>query len=172
MKPRTILLLAVLAWTAAITAVHAQSLEQQAERAAMADAATTLGGLALGASEASPLGLATLVLKYPLIAYAKTLPQPERDEWLATYSAMWNGAAWNNVCIIGAILTGGALAPMCPFVGIGYTMNSLNESAQRRELDAICENHRAYWKNPALQCNFTLPEREPVLASQIGRISE
>lgn len=130
------------------------TLQEQAEAAAAADGLTTLGGLALGAAEANPLGLISLIAKIPLLAHVKTLPQDEQAEWHATYSAIWGGAAANNLCIVGAILTGGVLAPLCPIVGIAWGMNKWNASAMERELWAICRAERAYWKNPQMTCDF------------------
>jgi hypothetical protein len=133
---------------------HAATLQDEAEKAALADTLTTLGGLALGAAEANPLGLVTLLAKVPMLAHVKTLPQDEQAEWHATYGAMWGGAAANNLCIVGAIVTGGALAPICPFVGVAWGMNKWNASAMERELWAICRQERAYWGNPEMTCDF------------------
>jgi hypothetical protein len=133
---------------------HAATLEEQAQSAAVADGLTTLGGLALGAAEANPLGLVTLLAKIPLLAHVKTLPLDEQAEWHATYGAMWGGAAANNLCIVGAILTAGALAPLCPMVGIAWGLNKWNASAMERELWAICRQERAYWGNPQMTCDF------------------
>jgi hypothetical protein len=133
---------------------HAASLQDQAETAAVADGLTTLGGIALGAAEANPIGLISLVIKAPLLAHVKTLPQDEQAEWHATYGAFWGGAAANNLCIVGAILTSGALAPLCPMVGMAWGMNKWSASAQERELWAICREERAYWKNPQMTCDF------------------
>jgi hypothetical protein len=122
---------------------HAATLEEQAETAAAADGITTLGGLALGAAEANPLGLVSLLAKVPMLAYVKTLPRDEQAEWHATYGAIWGGAAANNICIVGAILTGGVLAPLCPIMGMAWGMNQWNASAMERELWAICRQERA-----------------------------
>jgi len=134
--------------------MHAATLKVQAETAAVADGITTLGGLALGAAEANPIGLISLVAKAPLLDHVKTLPQDEQAEWHATYGAMWSGAAANNLCIVAAILTGGALAPVCPIVGMAHGMKKWNESAMERELWAICREERAYWGNPQMTCDF------------------
>jgi hypothetical protein len=136
-------------------AIHAATLQEDAEKAAIADGLTTLGGLALGAAEANPLGLVTLLAKAPMLARVKKLPQDEQAEWHATYSAMWGGAAANNLCIVGAILTGGALAPVCPVVGIAWGMKKWNASAMERELWAICRQERVYWGNPHMTCDFS-----------------
>ena len=134
--------------------IHAGTLQDEAEKAAIADGLTTLGGLALGAAEANPLGLVTLLAKIPLLAHVKTLPKDEQAEWHATYGAIWGGAAANNLCIIGAILTGGVLAPICPIVGVTWGINKWNASAMERELWAICRSERAYWGNPNMTCDF------------------
>jgi hypothetical protein len=134
--------------------IHAGTLQSEAERAAVLDSLSTMGGAALGAAEANPLGFASMLLKIPLLAHVKTLPQDEQAEWHATYGAIWGGAAANNICIVGAILTGGVLAPVCPFVGIAWGMNKWNASATERELWAICRAERAYWGNPNMTCDF------------------
>lgn len=131
-----------------------QTLQEKAEAAAIADGMSTLGGLALGAAEANPFGLVTIVAKIPLLAYVKTLPQEEQAEWHATYGAMWGGAAANNLCILGAILTAGAFAPICPIVGLAWGMSEWKASAMERELWEICRQERAYWKNPKMTCDF------------------
>ena len=136
-------------------AIHAATLQDEAERAAVADGLTTLGGVALGAAEANPFGLVTLLAKIPLLAHVKKLPQDEQAEWHATYGAVWGGAAVNNMCIMGAILTGGLLAPICPFVGFAWGINKWNASAMERELWAICRQERAYWGNPQMTCDFS-----------------
>jgi len=132
----------------------AETLQDQAERSAAADALTTMGGVALGATEANPLGILTLLAKVPLLAHVKTLPQDEQAEWHATYGAIWGGAAANNLCIIGAILTGGALAVLCPVAGVAWGFKVWNASAMERELWSICRQERAYWNNPQMTCNF------------------
>jgi hypothetical protein len=114
--PKTLLLVLSLG----LPPAHAATLQEQAEAAAAADGITTLGGLALGAAEANPLGLVSLLAKVPMLAYVKTLPRDEQAEWHATYGAIWGGAAANNLCIAGAILTGGVLAPLCPMVGMAW----------------------------------------------------
>ena len=145
---------ALLVCTLGCLPVHAATLQDQAENAALADGLTTLGGLALGAAEANPLGLVTMLAKIPLLAHVKTLPQDEQAEWHATYGAVWGGAAANNLCIMAAIAAGGALAPICLLVGAAWGMNKWNASAAERELWAICRQERAYWGNPHMTCDF------------------
>lgn len=132
----------------------AETLQGEAEMAAAADALTTMGAAALGAAEANPLGVITLFAKIPLLAHVKTLPPDEQAEWHATYGALWGGAAANNLCVIGAILTGGAFVPLCPLAGIAWGVRSWNASAMERELWEICRQERAYWKNPHMTCDF------------------
>jgi hypothetical protein len=144
----------LLVFALAYVPAHASTLQEQAETAAAADSISTLGGLALGAVEANPLGIVSLIAKIPILAYVKTLPPDEQAEWHATYSAVWGGAAANNVCIVGAILTGGVLAPLCPIVGVAWAMNQWNASAMERELWSICRQERAYWNNPQMPCDF------------------
>ncbi|MCM2252168.1 MAG: hypothetical protein NDJ19_07400 [Ramlibacter sp.] len=133
---------------------YGQTLEEQAQQAAVADGVSTLGGLALGAAEANPLGLISVFAKIPMLAYVRTLPPDQQAEWHATYGAVWGGTAANNICIAVAILSGGVLAPLCPIVGMAWGMNKWNESAMERELWAICREERAYWNNPHMTCGF------------------
>ena len=144
----------LLAIVLGILPVHSESLQKQAETAAVADGVSTLGGLALGAAEANPLGLAVFPLKALYMSHIKTMPEDEQADAYAGLQATSSGAAANNLCIIGAILTGGGLAPFCPIIGVAWAMNELSKSAQERELWAICRAERAYWKNPAMTCDF------------------
>jgi hypothetical protein len=137
-----------------ILPAYSASLQDQAQTAAVTDGLTTLGGLALGAAEANPLGLVTIVAKAPMLAAVKKMPQDEQADWNAGYSAIWSGATANNLCIIGVILTAGAAAPFCPVVGVAWGLQKWNESATERELWAICREERAYWKNPQMPCDF------------------
>lgn len=80
--------------------------------AAVADGITTGIGLTAGAVEMnplvspSPLGvLAMTGLKIGLIKYAETLPEPDKRTALKTGSAIWSGAAMNNLLVLAAAPT-------------------------------------------------------------------
>jgi hypothetical protein len=70
----------LLAIVLGILPVHSASLQEQAETAAVADGVSTLGGLALGAAEANPLGLAVFPLKALYMSHIKTMPEDEQAE--------------------------------------------------------------------------------------------
>jgi hypothetical protein len=144
----------LLAGAMAILPCQSASWEDQAQTAALTDGLSTLGGLALGAAEANPIGLLALVAKAPMLAAVKTLPRDEQADWHASFSAIWGAATANNLCIIAAIVSGGAVAPLCPMVGAAWGMQKWSESAMERELWAICREERAYWKNPDMPCDF------------------
>ena len=148
------IVVAVISLVGVILPAHSSTWQDQAETAALADGLSTLGGLALGAAEANPLGLLTIIAKAPMLAAVKNMPQDEQADWHATYSAIWGGASANNLCIIGVILTGGAAALFCPVVGVAWGLQKWSESAMERELWAICREERAYWKNPQMPCDF------------------
>lgn len=134
---------------------HAQDLEQQAENAAIGDTVTTLGAIALGASEANPLGIAVLGLKPPLLAYIATLPDDEQPWAYAVQGSIWSAATANNVCVIASILTGGAFGAACLVAGIGWGMKTWTASAEEREFWDMCREHRAHANNPQMTCNYT-----------------
>jgi hypothetical protein len=150
------------------------TLQEKAEQGAIADGATTLVGVGAGLAEANPLGLATVILKYPLLAWVKTLPEEEQAEYHASFPAVWGGAAVSNVCMLGA-LAAPVLAPMCLFAGLGYAMNELDKSSDEVEYSRICQG----WKKefgPQFVCQPFSPNpeppREPVLAADLSRVSE
>lgn len=134
----------VLALLIATAPAHA-TLGDRAGNAALADSATTLGALALGAAEANPIGLATIPAKIGILWHCKALPEDERAECLSVADALWGGAAVNNVCIIAALLTAGAFAPVCVAAGVGYGIWSWNKSAPEREFAYKCEEAKRAW---------------------------
>ncbi len=101
------------------------TLEQRATTAAVADGGTTLAGLALGAAEANPLGLAAIALKWPVMEYAKTLPESEQAQFYEVAGAIWGGATVNNLCVIAGLLTGGTAGAACIAAGVGYALYAL-----------------------------------------------
>ena len=128
---------------------------QTAEQAAAADVATTGIGLALGAAEANPIGLLTLPAKLAAIQHAESLPTGEREYALSVISSMWTGAAANNLCVVAAILSGGAFAPACLIIGAAVGMQRWDAGADERLFWAICADERT--RNPRLTCEFTKP---------------
>lgn len=138
----------------AFGAAQAGSIEERAYGAAVGDTLTTFGAISAGAAEANPLGLAALALKVPILSYIRTLPDDEKAEAYALQGSVWSGATANNICVIVSIASGGALAPLCPVVGIAWGMSEWSRSAQERELWEICRSERAYWKNPKMTCDF------------------
>lgn len=128
---------------------------QTAEQAAAADVATTGIGLALGAAEANPIGLLTLPAKLAAIQHAESLPTGEREYALSVISSMWTGAAANNLCVVAAILSGGAFAPACLVIGAAVGMQRWDAGADERLFWAICADERT--RNPRLTCEFTKP---------------
>ena len=126
---------------------------QTAEQAAAADVATTGIGLALGAAEANPLGLIALPAKLAMIQHAESLPTGEREYALSVISSMWTGAAANNLCVIAAILSGGAFAPACLIVGAAVGMQRWDAAADERLFWAVCADEKT--RNPRLTCTFT-----------------
>jgi len=118
------------------------TLEQRAETAAVADGVSTAAGVALGLTEMNPLGLATIVVKIPLLAYVHTLPEGEQAAFNAMAGPVWGGAAVSNVCMIAALLSGGAFAPVCLVAGIGYGGQQWNANAAERDFYVACSAYR------------------------------
>lgn len=135
------------------------SLEQQANRAAVADVATTGLGLAAGAAEANPLGAVFSVVAKPLmLQYIASLPEEQRAEPRALASSIWGGAAFNNVCTLLAIATGGGFAPVCIVAGIAYGLHAWQQSEPERQFWAeACPTARADSGNPDLKCVYVAP---------------
>ena len=86
---------------------------QRAQEAAVADVATTVLSLSLGAAEANPIGLATIPLKWGILEYAGCLPDGEKQTVQSAVGSFWLGAAANNIRVIFSILSGGTFAPLC-----------------------------------------------------------
>lgn len=81
--------------------------ESSAIAAAIADGVTTNLALSVGAVEAnpliytSPMGLVALTgMKIGLVKYAETLPESEKRLTLKSSSALWGGAAVNNLMVL------------------------------------------------------------------------
>ena len=130
-------------------------LQQQAVNGQWADVGTTGIGLAMGASEANPLGILTLGVKAYAYAQIKEAPLVEQPRMWSAYGAFGWGAAANNVCIIAAIASGGAAAAVCPLIGLAAgvtTWNADEEKRNRATFAAICEQERQ--TNPTMSCTY------------------
>ena len=140
---------------------QASALQRGAVEGQAADVGTTAVGLALGATEANPLGVVALGLKavaYQSIKRADPIEQPTL--WSAYKAAGW-GAAANNLCVIGIIFTAGAGAAVCPLVGLAAGLKAYSDDEEAREratFDAICDQERA--ANPAITCTYTPRTKE------------
>ena len=140
---------------AASAGAHADDLRASAVRGHAADLGSTGIGLAVGAAEANPLGILAMGVKaiaYQQINAAPAVEQPAL--WSATGAFGW-GAAANNVCILAAIATGGALAAVCPVIGAaaGLAAYSADEDVRNRAtFDAICAQQRSAM--PDLVCTY------------------
>lgn len=131
------------------------SLEERANTAAGADTATTVGALALGATELNPANWATIPIKLATLLYCRTLPEDEKAACQSAVSAMYGGAAVNNVCVMVAILSAGTFAPACLLGGIGYGVWSWNESSAEREFYAACAEYRRV-SGEAVRCVYRI----------------
>ena len=132
--------------------VHAGPAEQ-AQQSAAADVVTTGVGLALGAAEANPLGLALIPLKLIALDYAGRLPDGEKQTVQSAVGSFWLGAAANNICVIFSLLSGGTFAPLCAAAGVAVALQRWNAGADEREFWALCARERV--KNPKMTCEFT-----------------
>ena len=133
-----------------------QALEKQAVGGQWADVGTTAAGLAMGATEANPLGILTLGVKAYAYAQIKEAPAIEQPRMWSAYGAFGWGAAANNVCIIAAIASGGAAAAICPLIGLAAgvtTWNGDEDKRNRATFAAICEQERQ--NNPGLTCTYS-----------------
>ena len=94
---------------------------RHAQMASLADAGTTAGAIAYGATEANPLlsgspaGIAgTLAIKLGMVAAADRFEPATRATILRSNTALWSGAAFNNLALLV-----GASGPFAVVVGIG-----------------------------------------------------
>jgi len=126
-----------------------------ASDAAVTDVASTGLGIALGAAEANPIGLVTIPLKLALLNHAETLPEGEKQEAQTTLSALWNGAAVNNVCTVAVIVSGGAASLPCLLVGGAYGVweyTSTKANQMQAEFAALCIQARQ--ETPGMKCFY------------------
>lgn len=162
--------LATLALLLCLGTAHAG--EREAVEGQVADAFTTGAGLAMGATEANPLGLATLGVK--ALAARRISEQPAVDQpplWSAFEALGW-GAAANNLCVIAVITTGGGAA-VCPVLGFGAGLGFWQADAPARHratFDAICADARA--KNLDLVCIYTTPTTEDQFRRESERVEQ
>lgn len=127
------------------TLVGCSTLEQRATTAAVADGVTTLVGAPLGLVELNPLGVAIAIgVKLPMLVYAQSLPDNERAEFHALAAPLWGGAAASNVCMIAALLTGGAFAPVCIVAGVAVAWQQWEMSTEERTFYTECAAYRAH----------------------------
>jgi len=131
---------------------------REASYGQVADLATTAAALALGASEANPLGLLVIGAKYVAVKRIAAMPAVEQPQAWGILSATGWGASANNLCVVGSILTGGVSWPVCPLVGLlsgSIVWRSGREERERATFDAICAEQRI--ANPGLVCVYTKP---------------
>lgn len=144
-------LIATLALLLATTGASAQTADRAADAAAL-DVLTTAAGLAMGAAEANPVGLLTLPGKLIALDYAQGLPTGQREHALSVISAVWRGAAANNLCIVVAIATGGAFGPACAVAGLAVALREWESTAIERQFWAVCAWARR--EQPDLKCTY------------------
>lgn len=133
------------------TCANAQTAEQS-QTAALTDLGSTAIGLAMGAAEANPIGVLTIPLKFVLIDRADKLPDGEKQRAHSVIGSLWHGATVNNVCVIAAIATGGAFAPVCLVAGVVAGSIRWQSTQMEREFWALCATLRT--ETPELKCNF------------------
>jgi hypothetical protein len=148
--------LAIVAIAAALTAAHSQDMKEQARTAGIADAATTVLGLAAGAAEANPLGAVIAIGVKPLVLrYIEGLPQEQRPQVYALAASVWGGVAANNVCVIASIVSGGAFAPVCLVLGAAWGVKKWKDTEPERIFWAEgCPTLRIYANEPDMVCVF------------------
>ena len=122
------------------------TLEDRANNAAIGDGVTTVVAVAAGAAELNPLGIGVIALKYPILEYAKTLPEGERETVQAAAAAMWSGATVNNVCVLGAMaICGPCGLIVCPLAGLGWGIGEWYATAPEREFMIACAKAKQRW---------------------------
>ena len=112
---------AALLLCAALTGCATTQDARHAQMASLADAGTTAGAIAYGATEANPLlsgspaGIAgTLAVKLGMVAVADRLEPETRAAVLRGNTALWGGASINNLALIL-----GASGPQAVIFGLG-----------------------------------------------------
>ena len=127
----------------------------------VADLGSTAIGLSIpGITEANPLGILVIPAKYAAFKYAETLPIPQQIIWHRNLSAFGWGAAISNLCTAGVVLSGGASAVPCLFLGIGsgiYDYQKTKPKSDKEEFDRFCVYGKR--KDPNLTCIWTEPKQ-------------
>ena len=131
------------------------TLQDKATTSAANDLISTAAGLAVGATEANPLGVVLIPAKVGVLAYTSGLPTGERETVQAAVTAIWTGAAANNWCVVVAIATGGVLAPACIVIGTVVAWQLWTGSEMERQFWALCARDRQ--AIPELKCLYTTP---------------
>jgi hypothetical protein len=151
-------LLAAAVLSATFFSPNVQAAEEEARNAAIADGLSTAVGLAAGAVELNPLGpILGMGMKAALFYYAKSLPDTERPAVYAKATAVWSGAAANNLCITASILTGGSFAPACLVIGAAWAMKTWQDTEHERLFWEGCAMLRQYANEPSLECVYSAP---------------
>jgi hypothetical protein len=128
--------------TVEVVASREQSIDQvekkivkDARTAAVADGVTTALALSAGAMEmnplvsTSPLGLIALTgAKIGLVNFARTLPEQDKRMVLKTSTALWSGAAVNNLLVLMAAPT-----PLAVVAGVLVGVLSWRHTSSRYE---------------------------------------
>ena len=97
------------------------------KQAAIADNVSTAIALEQGLPELNPLGFpTTVVIKILVIEWAKTQPETDRRFVETSATALWTGAAVNNVV---AVIGGGSL--LSPVVGVVTAIQLWQRSADK-----------------------------------------
>lgn len=142
---------------------------ETAYTAAVADGITTGIGLSAGAAEMnplispSPLGIVAMTgLKIGLIKYAETLPEEDKRTALKTGSAIWSGAAVNNLLVLAAAPT-----PLSIIAGIAMGVATwMHMDNQYQEQDRIAALRAAQ----AVPVAVAPAAAEPVLQAESKNI--
>lgn len=133
---------------------HAENIQDQANTAAVTDTVSTVVGLAMGAAEANPLGIAAILIKIPILNWAEKLPMGERQTEQAAIASIWGGGTANNICIIAAIATGGVFSAwLCPAIGAAWGVIKWEQSYDERMFAHMCAAEQKI--NPLMVCTFT-----------------
>jgi hypothetical protein len=154
---RTLLAITLpLAWCSA----QAQDLEGPAIEAAVADGVSSAAVLMTGAIPVSPLlPLMAVGMKAMTFQYTRGLPEHEKPAAYAAATAMWSGAAVNNVCMTASFLTGGGFLPACVAIGFAWGMKSWNDSEPGRQFPGNCAVMRQFMYDPAPACTPPAPRQ-------------
>jgi hypothetical protein len=123
--------------------------KDDAIRSAAEDCVTTGGALALGLSEANPLGpVAACGLKPLLLEAVQDQREPERTHSMRAIHAVWGAASVNNVM---AMIGAGTAAPVFgAFVAVGLWAAGEEE----REFARLCAIHEQM-AGRRLRCIYT-----------------